>query len=161
MGQCACRGPLCSRAHPSRMGLGWCPSIQTRRSPMKEYRNPPDVHAPLAAYTHQIEISNNERMLLLSGQVGLYEDGTAPEDASLQLGLALENLHRNLRHAGMEMIDVVKLTLYLVDEIPAEERARVLAYRMGNNKPCMTLVYVKGLAKPEYRVEVDAWASHS
>jgi 2-iminobutanoate/2-iminopropanoate deaminase len=43
---------------------------------MKEYRNPPNVHEPIAAYTHQIEISSPEHLLVLSGQVGKKENGT-------------------------------------------------------------------------------------
>jgi 2-iminobutanoate/2-iminopropanoate deaminase len=56
---------------------------------MKEYRNPPDVHAPLAAYSHQIEISGPERLLILSGQVGAGLDGAVPDDPAGQLGAAL------------------------------------------------------------------------
>jgi enamine deaminase RidA (YjgF/YER057c/UK114 family) len=128
---------------------------------MKEFRNPSDVHPPLAGYTHQIEISRGERLLVLSGQVGCYEDGTIPEDPVEQFGVACENLHRNLRLAGMDMIDLVKMTFYLVGEIDAEERKRVLSYRLGEHKPCMTLVYVSRLANPAYKVEIDAWASRS
>lgn len=47
---------------------------------MKSFRNPQNVHQPLAGYTHQIEISGCERMLILSRQVGMKEDGTVPED---------------------------------------------------------------------------------
>ena len=59
---------------------------------MKEYRNPADVHEPIAAYTHQIEVKGPERLLVLSGQVGKTEDGTVPDDPIEQLDVALENL---------------------------------------------------------------------
>jgi enamine deaminase RidA (YjgF/YER057c/UK114 family) len=126
---------------------------------MKEFRNPADVPAPLAGCTHQIEISHNERLLVLSGQTGRYEDGSVPDDPILQLGLACENLRRNLRLAGMDMIDLVKMTFYVVGEMDDVERARVLAYRLGDHKPCMTLVYVSRLSDPTLKVSVDAWAS--
>ena len=42
---------------------------------MKTYRNPPDVHPPLAAYSHQVELSGPGRQLILSGQVGVAADG--------------------------------------------------------------------------------------
>jgi enamine deaminase RidA (YjgF/YER057c/UK114 family) len=35
----------------------------------------------------------------------------------------------------------------------------VLDKRLQGHQPCMTLVYVAGLATPAYRVEVDGWAS--
>lgn len=126
---------------------------------MKEYRNPPSVHEPVAAYTHQIEISGSERLLLLSGQVGKKQDGTVPDDAAEQLEVALENLLRNLQFANMDVNDIVKLTLYLVGEMDATKRRDVLAARLQNHKPCMTLLFVAALAHPIYKVEIDAWAS--
>jgi enamine deaminase RidA (YjgF/YER057c/UK114 family) len=128
---------------------------------MKDFRNPPDVHAPLAAYTHQIEIRGTERMLVLSGQVGRREDGAVPEDPVEQLDAAWENLERNLRAAGMGVRDVVKLTFYLAGEIDVQRRREVNATRLRGHKPCMTLVYVAALASPEYKVELDAWASRA
>ena len=53
-------------------------SIQEEDSVMKEFRNPEDIHEPVGAYTHQIEIRGNERLLVISGQVGMREDGTVP-----------------------------------------------------------------------------------
>ncbi|MEJ2555189.1 MAG: RidA family protein [Anaerolineae bacterium] len=128
---------------------------------MKEYRNPPNVHAPMAAYTHQIEIRGPERLLILSGQIGRREDGTMPEDPVEQLEVAWENLHRNLRAANMDVEDLVKLTFYLVGEMDAERRREVLASRLKGHKPCMTLLFVASLASPDYKVELDAWASRA
>ena len=51
---------------------------------MKKYRNPPNVHQLLAAYTHQIEIQGPERLLILSGQVGRTMDGAVPEEKLLE-----------------------------------------------------------------------------
>ncbi|TMB50027.1 MAG: RidA family protein, partial [Deltaproteobacteria bacterium] len=68
---------------------------------MKEYRNPQDVHAPLGAYTHQVEL-HGERLLVMSGQVGMDQDGTVPEGTIAQLNLALDNVRRNLVAAGLD-----------------------------------------------------------
>ena len=126
---------------------------------MKTYLNPENVHPPIAGYTHQIEIKGPERLLVLSGQVGRTEEGTVPEDAIAQLDLAFENLYRNLKSAGMDMQDIVKITLYLVGEMDAVKRRDVISARLKDHKPCMTLVYVIALANPIYKVELDAWAS--
>ena len=66
---------------------------------MKQYRNPPDVHPPVAGYTHQIEITGAERLLILSGQIGRNPDGSVPEDPVEQLRVAFENLERNLQYS--------------------------------------------------------------
>ncbi len=126
---------------------------------MKEFRNPPDVHAPVAAYSHQIEVRGPERLLVLSGQVGMKQDGTVPSDPAEQLDVALENVLRNLKAANMDVRDLIKLTVYLVGEIDAAKRRQVFAAKLRDHQPCMTLIFVASLAGPMFRVEVDAWAS--
>jgi len=126
---------------------------------VKTARNPPAVHDPLAGYSHQIEISGPERLLLLSGQVGMEADGRVPDDPAEQFEVALANVLRNLDEAGMAVTDLVKLTFYLVEPIEAERRAAILAERLPGWAPCMTLVFVPRLASSALKVEVDAWAS--
>ena len=126
---------------------------------MKTSRDPSTLHPPLAAYTHQIEISGAERQLVMSGQVGMTADGHVPDDPIEQLGIALDNVERNLEAAGMDFGDLVKLTTYAVGEWDANARRQMMAARLGANHPCTTLLYVAGLASPKLLVELDAWAS--
>ena len=126
---------------------------------MKEFRNPQDVHQPVGSYTHQIEIRGNERLLVISGQVGMQEDGTIPEDPFEQIDLAFENIFRNLRAANMDGKDIIKLTYYLVGEIDPAKRREVVLSKLQRHQPCSTLLYVAALASPAFRVEIDAWAS--
>ena len=126
---------------------------------MKEFRNPSDVHQPLGAYSHQIEISTNERLLVISGQVGMREDGSVPDDPYEQIDVAFENIFRNLRAAGMDVKDLIKITYYLVGEIDTARRREIVLSKLQGHQPCSTLLYVAGLASPVYRVEIDAWAS--
>ena len=125
---------------------------------MKEFRNPKDIHAPLAAYTHQIEVSNPQRWLVLSGQVGMLPDGTLPQDAREQFKIALDNIGKNLAAAGMSVTDLVKLTFYLVDPLEPAFRRQTLSAFLGDHTPCSTLIYVAALASPALKVEIDAWA---
>jgi 2-iminobutanoate/2-iminopropanoate deaminase len=126
---------------------------------MKTSRNPGTIHPPLAAYSHQIEITGPERLLVIAGQVGMAPDGDVPGDPIEQLGLALDNVERNLQAAGMDFGDLVRLTTYLVGEWDSEARRQLMASRLGANHPCTTLLYVAGLASPKLLVELDAWAS--
>ena len=126
---------------------------------MKESRNPQNIHKPLGQYSHQIEITGNERMLVLSGQVGMREDGSMPEDALEQIDVAFENILRNLQAANMDVKDIVKLTYYLVGEIDTAKRRELTASKLQGHQPCSTLLYVAALAAPIYKVEIDAWAS--
>jgi len=128
---------------------------------MKEFRNPSDVHQPLGADSHQIEISANERLLVISGQVGMREDGSVPDDPFEQLELAFENIVRNLRAAGMEVKDVIKITYHMVGEMDTAKRREIVLSNLQGHQPCSTLLYVAGLESPVYKVEIDAWASHA
>ena len=126
---------------------------------MKESRNPQSVHEPLGSYSHQIEISGNERMLVLSGQVGMRQDGTVPNDPIQQIDVAFENIFRNLHAANMGVKDIIKLTYYLVGEIDPAKRRDLVTSKLHGHAPCSTLLYVAALASPIYKVEIDAWAS--
>lgn len=128
---------------------------------MKTPRDPSTVHPPLAAYSHQIEISGAERQLVISGQVGMTAGGDIPEDPIEQLGVALDNVERNLEAAGMDLGDLVRLTTYAVGEWDNDARRRLVASRLGGHRPCMTLIFVAALASPALRVELDAWASRA
>ena len=126
---------------------------------MKEFRNPQDVHEHVGLYSHQIEIRGNERLLVISGQVGMREDGTIPEDPFDQIDIAFENIIRNLRAADMDVRDIIKLTYFLVGEIDTVKRRELVASKLQEHEPCSTLLYVAGLASPMYKVEIEAWAS--
>jgi enamine deaminase RidA (YjgF/YER057c/UK114 family) len=128
---------------------------------MKTARNPATLHPPLASYAHQIEVAGPERLLFLSGQVGMRPDGALSSDPVEQLAVALENVRLNLQAAGMEIADLVKLTFYFVGELDTVRRRTVVAGWLEGHQPCMTTLFVAALASPVYRVEVDAWASRA
>ncbi len=129
-----------------------------RWSTVKTFRNPPQIAAPLAAYSHQAEITGSVRWLVLSGQVGMTPAGELPDDPIEQFGLALENVAANLAAAGMRPEDVVKLTIYLVGEIDLHRRRKRLSAWLNDLRPCMTVMTVAGLATPDLRVEIEAIA---
>jgi 2-iminobutanoate/2-iminopropanoate deaminase len=126
---------------------------------MKQFRNPDGMHRPVANYTHQIEVSGTDRLLFLSGQIGMDADGTIPESPLNQLALALENVLINLKAADMTVADLTKLTLYVVGDMDAAGRRDILQAKLGDHAPCMTLVFVVALANPRLKVEIDAFAA--
>lgn len=80
---------------------------------MKITRNPKEIHQPVAPYVHQIEITGPQKWLTLSGQIGMEEDGTIPEESTAQLKIALENIRKNLESANMEVQDLTKLVFFI------------------------------------------------
>ncbi len=125
---------------------------------MKTFANPPGLHAPLACYSHQAEIRGPQRWLVLSGQIGMTPQGAVPEDAAAQLALALDNVLENLRAAQMRREDLITLTFYLVAPDDAARRRQIISEKLGEHEPCMTVVYVAGLASPALKVEIEGWA---
>ncbi|MDF2596297.1 MAG: endoribonuclease family protein [Clostridia bacterium] len=125
---------------------------------MKKNRNPENVHSPVAAYTHQIEVSGQNRWLVLSGQLGKDDRGVIPEDPIEQIEIAMENLVRNLHAANMDVKDLVKITFYMVGPIDNSKRREAVSKVLKEHTPCMTILYVAALADPSFKVEVDAWA---
>ena len=128
---------------------------------MKTTRNPETIHAPAGRYVHQLEVEHPSKLLFISGQLGIRLDGSVPEDSVDQLEVALENVVRNLEAAGLETSDLVKTTTYVIAGSPMDltRRRAVLERIFGDHVATSTLVYVAGLAAPEYKVEVDAWAA--
>jgi len=122
------------------------------------FKNPTTVHAPLAAYSHQAEVTGDSKWLVMSGQLGMDKDGFIPKDVISQLEIAFDNLMLNLKEAGMTEKNLVKLVFYFVGSHDVDQRRQLMAEKLGDHQPCMTLLYVAGLASPTIKVEIDAWA---
>jgi len=125
--------------------------------PRGERVNPPGVHTPQANYSHVTRVGNT---LYISGQLGLGPDGqlVGPGDAAAQAEQAFRNIRTIVEHFGGNMDDVVKITTYITDlayrPLVAGPRDRYL----GTPGPSSTLVVIKGLAAPDYLVEIEALA---
>lgn len=128
---------------------------------MRTFRNPSEIHSPVGQYSHQVEVANPGRWLVLSGQVGVTKDGSIPTDAVEQFAISLDNVRLNIEAAGMALRNIIKLTMYLVGEIDNDRRREVLFDWLGNHQPCMTLLYVERLAAPELAVEIEALCCES
>lgn len=126
---------------------------------MKTSRNPKTIHAPLAPYVHQMEVSANEKLLVLSGQVGVRQDGTSPTDFVQQLELAWLNVGENLKEAGMSYKDIIKLTVYMVGQLDPATKRSAFGPLFREVNPCMTLLYVSALGADDLKVEIDVLAS--
>jgi 2-iminobutanoate/2-iminopropanoate deaminase len=124
--------------------------------------NPDALPAPASRYSHLALAEGATRRLEISGQVGLYPDGTLAEGLAAQLEAALANVDRALVAAGMDRSNLMKITVYLTDpgaEAVALYRAVRDAWVGSFEAPAATLLVVAGLASPAWLVEVDAIAA--
>lgn len=119
--------------------------------------NPPAVRAP-TGYTHAIQITGDYRRLIISGQVGMAQDGSVAQSGEGQIAQALANLRAILTAHGMTFENIVKTTAFLTDRelLPTYRQARGAAF--GDHAPASTLLFVAGLADPRWMVEIEAEA---
>ena len=122
------------------------------------FRNPAAIHKPLASYSHQAEVSGSAKWLVMSAQIGMDKNGFVPEDVYSQIETAFDNILLNLEAAEMEKKDIAKLVFYFVGSHDIERRRNIISKRLGEHQPCMTVIYVAGLASPALKVEIDVWA---
>ena len=130
---------------------------------MNSKHNPNTIAPPFSLYSHGVQTPAGARWLYVSGQVGIRPDGGIPDGVAEQTAGAFDNIKAILGDAGMDMDDVVKITVFLTrddaEAIGAYRTARDMA--QGDARPASTLVVVKALAHPAWLVEVEAVAARS
>ena len=127
---------------------------------MNVMHNPTTMSKPQGPYTQGIEVSPGARWLCTAGQVGVTPDGTLAEGSEAQCEWAFRNVISVLEAAGMENRDMVKLDIFLVRPEHFETYRAIRERMIGNDaKPTGTLIYVPGLGRPEWLIEVQAWAA--
>jgi enamine deaminase RidA (YjgF/YER057c/UK114 family) len=98
--------------------------------------------------------------VVMTGQTGLTFDGklVGAGDPAAQARQACENLKILMEKAGGTMADIVKLTVYVTDRQYREAAYPVIrSYFTHGTRPCQTGVVVKGLAREDLLLEIDAW----
>jgi 2-iminobutanoate/2-iminopropanoate deaminase len=110
-------------------------------------------------YSQGAEVSGAQRLLFVSGQVGVGADGAVRDGIADQARQAVENLGAVLAEADMSVADLAKLTIYLTD--PGDVGAFMAAAggTLPTPPPATTLLLVHQLASPELLVEIEAVAA--
>lgn len=111
---------------------------------------------PLAPYSQGVRAGD---YLFISGQVPVHpQTGNVPVSVSEQTIQALENVRHIVKAAGASMKEVVKVTVFLVDVRDFEEMNRAYGSYFRDNPPARSTVGISGLARPEWKVEIEAIA---
>lgn len=120
--------------------------------------NPPGL-VPSPFYSHGIELRNAERLLFISGQVGMRADRSVPEAISEQVQQAYANLHAVLAEAGMTPSNLVKVTVFLTNAAHIADHRTAVRDILPDPPHATTLLVVSQLADPRFLVEVEAIAA--
>lgn len=128
---------------------------------MLRFVNPDTLAKPFSRYSHVAAAPENCRWVHIAGQVGVAPDGTVPPDFAGQARLAWGNVLAAVRAGGMDLDDIVKVTIYITraSDIAAYREARDAA--LQGRAPAATMVIVAGLAAPNLLIEVEAVAARA
>ena len=119
----------------------------------------PDERRDASLHYSQAILVEAGRTLYVSGQVGIGTDGTCPADFATQAERAFVNLGLVLAAAGMDVEDIVKTTVFLTDAADLDRYRMARAAFLGEHKPASTLLVVAALARPEWKIEIEAVAA--
>jgi monoamine oxidase len=128
--------------------------------------NPTSIRQPRPSYSQVASTTLAPSSILVhtSGQVGTAVSGTTPSSFSSQADLVFQNLTICLESAGARIIDIIKLTYYIIDaeKHHVEFSAALMTFLTDDkgfvHRPTATMVEVKALAKKEWLLEVEATA---
>lgn len=127
-------------------------------SPNVRFSSPDSVTPPYGPYSHVATVAANAELLFLSGQVGERRDGTVPETIEEQYLETVKTIAAILEAEGLGPRNIVKLTTYVVEPMPAERLRAARQSVFGEIAPAATLIFVPRLASEEYLVEIVAIA---
>lgn len=119
----------------------------------------PDALPRSPFYSQGVEVRNTDRLVFVSGQVGVTTEGEILEGIELQAGQAVANLNAVLKEAGMTADDLTKMTIYLTDPANVGPFMGSMAGSLPDLPPATTLLIVQGLASPELLVEIEGIAA--
>ena len=123
--------------------------------------NPTSIHPPFANYAHALVVPAGARLLFCSGQLGIGRDGVAPNDVEAQAHLCFRAIAAILGEAGMTFADVVRLNAYVTAAEFLGGYMKVRDQFVSDPPPASTLMIVKGFARPEFKVEIEAIAARA
>lgn len=119
--------------------------------------NPAGMPAP-AAYSQGVEATSFQRIVFVSGQVGVRPDGSVAEGIQEQTRTAIANMNAVLADAGMDASNIAKATIYLTDESLLNDFMAAGSGTLPSPPPATTLLFVKALASPALLIEIEAIA---
>lgn len=106
----------------------------------------------IAGYSRAVRIGNQ---VWVSGTAPLNADGSCPGAIEAQFRRCCEIIDGALAQCGGSLADVVRTRVYLVDPMDADTVARTHGEVFAEARPANTMVAVRALLSPDWRVEVE------
>ncbi len=126
-----------------------------------EYINPEGLNTN-PAFTNVVVVSGNVKTVYVGGQdsIGADHQIIGKGDLKAQVEQVLKNLEIALAAGGAKLEHVIKWNLYVVEGQSLQEGFAAFQAVAGKQSkpPAISMVFVSGLANPDFLIEMDAIA---
>jgi enamine deaminase RidA (YjgF/YER057c/UK114 family) len=124
-------------------------------------KSPAGAHKPFAHYSHVVTAEGASKLVFCAGQVAADPTGKVlpPDDFAAQTKMVMENLRLALAEGGAALKDVVKVTIFICNPHDVPKARAILQEYFGDNPPASTLCVLRGLANPNFLLEIEAIAA--
>ena len=123
------------------------------------FLNPSDAPKPAANYSNLAIIPAGKKLLSISGQIGNDIEGNIAESLEDQYRLALKNIKLIVESQGGTKNDIAKITVFILDKPDWNKIKPAGDEFLPSPRPSMSFIYVKGLFRPDIKVEIEALAA--
>ena len=123
--------------------------------------NPEGISKPFSNYSHVVTAEGAQKLVFCAGQVAADVDGKVlpPDDFDAQAKMVMANLTKALAAGGAKLSDVTKITIYLCNPHDVPKARGLLQTYFEGHPPGSTLCILRGLANPNFLLEIEAIAA--
>ena len=118
-------------------------------------KSAPDPHG---GYSQAVVLEGVKRLVLVSGQIPMDSDDKVPDGFEAQARQVWRNVDAQLKAAGMDKSNLVKVTMYLADRQYATQNREIRSDYLGAVAPALTVV-ICGIFDERWLLEVEAVAA--
>jgi 2-iminobutanoate/2-iminopropanoate deaminase len=121
--------------------------------------NPDTITKPASAYAQAVLLPPSAgHRLIISGQVGVAQDGRIEVGVKAQLERTWSNLLAVLAASGFEIQHLVKVTTFVTEPGQTALARQIRDSALHGHLCAATYLQVAGLASPDFLVEIEAEA---
>jgi enamine deaminase RidA (YjgF/YER057c/UK114 family) len=123
--------------------------------------NPKTISKPFSNYAHVVTVEGAKKLVFCAGQVAADPDGKVlpPDSFEAQTKMVMKNLKNALAAGGAKLSDVTKVTIYICNPHDVPKARGILYDYFGKHPPGSTLCILRGLAHPNFLLEIEAIAA--
>ncbi len=123
--------------------------------------NPKTISKPFSNYAHVVTVEGAKKLVFCAGQVAADIDGKVlpPDSFEAQAKMVMKNLKNALAAGGAKLSDVTKITIYICNPHDVPKARGILFDYFGKHPPGSTLCVLRGLANPNFLLEIEAIAA--